>query len=186
MPFPRSARHFVPSGDTKGGAIFLIRSPCSPISYSPRHAPFSLAHSFRRLVVPSRPSSRRAYRNSSSHPSFYSSWVSGIRYGAGATAFYVTHFFLFNIPDVKSEKITLHTRIAATVHRSIPAPFSQAHYNEAIRPNPVPPDVSMRTAPRNGAIDDMRKRIGSRQPGMRKATRSWQALGERGTATAEN
>ena len=43
----------------------------------PRPAPFSQAHSCRRLVVSSRPSSRWAYRHFSSRPSFYSSWGIG-------------------------------------------------------------------------------------------------------------
>lgn len=52
-----SSRHSVPAsripvppGDTRGGAVFLIRSFCSPGSYFSRPAPFSPAHSFRRLV----------------------------------------------------------------------------------------------------------------------------------------
>lgn len=52
------------------------------------------AHSLHRFVVPSRPSSRRAYRRTSSHPSFYSSrgaW--GQDTGAWGTVFYLTQSF---------------------------------------------------------------------------------------------
>lgn len=51
----------VPSDDTRGGAVFssarLVRRARIPL----RSAPFHQAHSFRRLVVPFRSSSRRAY-----------------------------------------------------------------------------------------------------------------------------
>lgn len=63
------AFHSVPSSSyprpveryERRGGFFLIRSSYSPNAYSPRHAPFSLAHFFSRLVVPFRSSHRRAY-----------------------------------------------------------------------------------------------------------------------------
>lgn len=67
VPPPRPAitsrphRILVPSGDTRGVEVFLIRPPHPPGPYPSRSAPFSPAHSFRHLVVPFRPSSRRAY-----------------------------------------------------------------------------------------------------------------------------
>ena len=45
----------VPSGDTRSGAVFLISPSHPPGSYPSRSAPFSSAHSFRHLVMPSRP-----------------------------------------------------------------------------------------------------------------------------------
>lgn len=50
-----SSRILVPSGDTRIGTVFLIRPSHPPDPYPSCHAPFSSAHSFRHLVMPSRP-----------------------------------------------------------------------------------------------------------------------------------
>lgn len=52
---PRPHRILVPSGDTQGGTVFLIRPSHPPGPYPSRPAPFLSAHSFLHLVMPSRP-----------------------------------------------------------------------------------------------------------------------------------
>lgn len=99
VPFPRSARSFRPASriarrdeDTRGGAVFLIR-PSHPLGpYPSRSAPFSLAHSFLHLIMPSRP-----IVSSGVSPDVIPSVVLFITGSMGTRYGNMGHGFLFNI-----------------------------------------------------------------------------------------